>query len=67
MPACPTCKVRHAPYTCAQYQALRRAENAADDARSGHRRDLAAKHDEQVERRRRKGLLRWLRRRPRSI
>ena len=30
MAACPTCRINHAPYTCAQYADLRRAENRAD-------------------------------------
>jgi hypothetical protein len=64
MPVCPSCKVRHSPYSCAQYQQLREAENAADDARSGDRRDAAAAHEDEVEKRCRRRLLR---RRPRSI
>jgi hypothetical protein len=30
MAACPTCRINHSPYTCAQYAALARGENRAD-------------------------------------
>jgi hypothetical protein len=49
MAVCATCRVRHAPYTCAQYQALRRAENAADDERAAARREAAVKREEVAE------------------
>jgi hypothetical protein len=65
MATCPACKVRHSPYTCAQYQQLRRAENAADDLRAGDRRDISTKHEDELTRRRTRRRLR--RRRPRSI
>jgi hypothetical protein len=64
MPVCPACKVRHSPYSCSQYQQLRAAENAADDAREGDHREAAAEHEEQAQTRRRR---RRMRRRARSI
>jgi hypothetical protein len=51
MGVCATCRVRHAPYTCAQYQALRQAENAADDERAAARRESAAQREEAGSRR----------------
>lgn len=56
MAVCTSCGVRHAPYTCAQYQALRRAENAADEERIARRRGAAVEREEQAEECRRR---RW--------
>jgi hypothetical protein len=52
MAVCASCGVRHAPYTCAQYQALRQAENAADEERTAARRKAAAAREEAGGRRR---------------
>jgi hypothetical protein len=63
MAACPECRIRHAPYTCEQYQRLRAAENAADEVRWSRRSEDIACREEQLERRRRHRLFR---RRPSS-